>query len=214
MAANASSRGNAPRLTIETTSPAETTAPATPKVAPQPSPEVRAQPASKPKLVVAPTAPDQTAEAATPDSAPQPHSEPSSNATATTAGRATASASFVMEDIDEEVPPRAAQAASDAPPAAEPSGTSGASGQKNFSDAQKAASGWVHRTFPGHEHAFAGAVVALLLALLVFAIGIGRVLFICVLVLIGITVGQILDGDPKIVRYVQDLIRSARGSEQ
>ena len=72
------------------------------------------------------------------------------------------------------------------------------------------ATSWVKRTFPGHEHAFYGAVIALLLALLVFAIGIVRVLFICVLVVLGIAVGQVLDGDPKIIRAVQELFSSER----
>lgn len=63
---------------------------------------------------------------------------------------------------------------------------------------------WVRRTFPGHEHAFWGAVIGLLVAVFVFVIGFWRALFIVVLVCIGITVGQFIDGNPN--KYVMSLI--------
>ena len=69
---------------------------------------------------------------------------------------------------------------------------------------------WVHRSFPGHEHAFWGGVVALLIALLVFIIGLWRVIFIGIVVIVGIAVGQVLDGDPKLVNAIRDLIDSER----
>lgn len=71
-------------------------------------------------------------------------------------------------------------------------------------------SGWVRRTFPGHEHAFVGGMVALLLALLTFVIGPLRVLFICIVVVIGIALGQIADGDPKIIRMIRGLFDNDR----
>ncbi len=80
-----------------------------------------------------------------------------------------------------------------------------------FKEARQAAAGWVHRTFPGHEYAFMGAILALVLAALVFAIGIVRVLFICVLVVVGIAVGQMFDGDPKIIRAVRNLFSNDQG---
>ena len=80
-----------------------------------------------------------------------------------------------------------------------------------FREARQAAAGWVHRTFPGHEYAFMGAMLALVLAGLVFAIGIVRVLFICVLVVVGIAVGQLFDGDPKIIRAVRNLFSNDQG---
>jgi uncharacterized membrane protein len=69
---------------------------------------------------------------------------------------------------------------------------------------------WVRRTFPGHVHAFWGAVVAVVVALLTFAIGLPRMLLIAILVLIGIALGQVLDGDPKIIRTIRDLFSSDR----
>ncbi len=72
---------------------------------------------------------------------------------------------------------------------------------------------WVHRTFPGHEYAFWGGVIAVLVALLVFAIGIGRVIFIAVLVVVGVAVGQVIDGDPKMINAIRDLIDSDRKRE-
>ena len=71
----------------------------------------------------------------------------------------------------------------------------------------------MHRTFPGHEHAFWGGVIAVFVALLVFAIGIGRVIFIVALVVVGVAVGQIIDGDPKMINAVRDLIDSDRKRE-
>lgn len=82
--------------------------------------------------------------------------------------------------------------------------------RKSLSAAQRSASGWVKRTFPGREHAFYGAIIALLVALLVFAIGVWRVLFIGLLVFVGIAVGQLLDGDPKIISAIRDLFSSDR----
>lgn len=81
------------------------------------------------------------------------------------------------------------------------------SGPKNVG---ASVSGWVHRTFPGHEHAFVGGMVALVVALLTFAIGPLRVLFICLLVFVGVAVGQIADGDPKIIRMIRGLFDNDR----
>jgi uncharacterized membrane protein len=69
---------------------------------------------------------------------------------------------------------------------------------------------WVRRTFPGHVHAFWGAVVAIVVALLTFVIGLPRMLLVAILVLIGIALGQVLDGDPKIIRTIRDLFSSDR----
>ena len=97
----------------------------------------------------------------------------------------------------------------------QPAGAQGNAQQQRsgmtFKEARQAAAGWVHRTFPGHEYAFMGAILALVLAVLVFAIGIVRVLFICVLVVVGIAVGQMFDGDPKIIRAVRDLFSNDQG---
>lgn len=62
---------------------------------------------------------------------------------------------------------------------------------------------WVRRTFPGHEHAFWGGVLGFITALLFLALGPWRALVIVVLVIVGVAVGQTLDGDSKIM----DLLR-------
>lgn len=97
------------------------------------------------------------------------------------------------------------------PPAPEPepaTDTDGSSAADRVRGARHSVTGWVHRTFPGHEHAFWGAVVAVVVALLVFAIGLPRMLLISLLVFVGIAIGQIFDGDPKIIRAIQELISS------
>ena len=50
---------------------------------------------------------------------------------------------------------------------------SGASGGESFRDAGRAVSGWVSRTFPGHENAFWGGVAGLAIALFVFILVVG-----------------------------------------
>jgi|GEM_PF-1146316 len=82
--------------------------------------------------------------------------------------------------------------------------------KRDFGDMRRAASGWVHRTFPGNEHAFWGGVIALVVAVLVFVIGLPRMLFICLLVVVGVAIGQIADGDPKIIRAITSLFKSER----
>ena len=98
------------------------------------------------------------------------------------------------------------------PSPATPAQESGQGERVTLGSMQKSASGWVARTFPGHEHAFYGALIALVVALLVFAIGVLRVLFIAVLVLVGVAVGQMLDGDPKIIAAIRELFSNDRGS--
>ena len=72
---------------------------------------------------------------------------------------------------------------------------------------------WVHRTFAGHEHAFYGGVIAFVIALLVFAVGFWPVLFICLLVVAGVALGQVFDGDPRIIRAIRNLFPSDDGNE-
>lgn len=81
---------------------------------------------------------------------------------------------------------------------------------RRLSDAREAATGWVHRTYPGHEHAFWGGVIALLVAVLGFIIGPLRLLLVIILVVVGVAIGQVLDGDPKIIRLVRGLFDNDR----
>ena len=71
-------------------------------------------------------------------------------------------------------------------------------------------SAWVHRTFPGHEHAFMGGVVAFFVAILMIVIGPLYSIVIFLVVLVGVAIGQYLDGDPKIVRMVSGLFNGDR----
>lgn len=93
------------------------------------------------------------------------------------------------------------------PPAAPPA-DGGAKGPEPDSTLREGASrvfSWVRRTFPGHEKAFWGGVCGLLAAIVFFAIGFWRTLVIVVLVVVGVAVGQMLDGDSKIVEAVRRL---------
>lgn len=79
-------------------------------------------------------------------------------------------------------------------------------GEKTPADAAaytKRVSSWVSRTFPGHEKAFWGGVCGLLVALILFAIGLLRTIIVVVLVGLGIALGQMADGDPKLVKIVR-----------
>jgi uncharacterized membrane protein len=76
--------------------------------------------------------------------------------------------------------------------------------------AAKGISAWVKRTFPGHEHAFWGAVIGLIIALLVFAIGFLQTLFIVLLVCLGAAVGQFIDGGSSMEELIQRIMDSWR----
>lgn len=64
------------------------------------------------------------------------------------------------------------------------------------------ASAWLGRTLPGHEHAFAGGVLGLVAAILIFCVGALSTILIVVLVVVGVALGQVLDGDPAIANAV------------
>lgn len=84
----------------------------------------------------------------------------------------------------------------------QPSGASSAgSAQAGFSRV----SAWVGKTFPGHENAFWGGVFGLVAAVVLLAFGILKTLIVAVLVVAGIAVGQLVDGDPKLIRALQRL---------
>lgn len=64
---------------------------------------------------------------------------------------------------------------------------------------------WVRRTFPGHEHAFWGGVLGFVAAILFLVLGLFKALVIVLLVIVGVAVGQALDGDSKIMDLVRRL---------
>lgn len=88
----------------------------------------------------------------------------------------------------------AAQPASDPEPAAQPG-------------AFARASRWLDETFPNSRNAVLGGVAGLVVALLLFTIGVLKTLVIAILVVVGIACGQYLDGEPKIVRFIQNLMK-------
>lgn len=73
---------------------------------------------------------------------------------------------------------------------------------------------WVERIAPGHVNAVFGGFAGLIVALLVFVVGFWKTLFVCALVVVGVAVGQCLDGDPKIVNKLRQLLADERGDEQ
>ena len=73
---------------------------------------------------------------------------------------------------------------------------------------------WIERIAPGHVNAVLGGFAGLVVALMVFVVGFWQTLFVCALVVIGVAVGQCLDGDPKIVNMLRNLLADERGDEQ
>lgn len=80
-----------------------------------------------------------------------------------------------------------------------------ATGQAATPGALTRAVTWFDATFPHSRHAVIGGACGLVIALLLFAIGIPKTLVIVVLVVAGVAVGQYLDGDPKLIRLFQSL---------
>lgn len=107
--------------------------------------------------------------------------------------------------------PSAAGAAGTQPSAAQPSGDAAQSASGPEPAAQPGAfaraSRWLDETFPNGRNAVLGGVTGLVVALLLFTIGVLKTLVIAVLVAVGVACGQYLDGDPKIVRFVQNLMK-------
>lgn len=98
----------------------------------------------------------------------------------------------------------AAEPASGPNPAAQPAnGTEPAAQPGAFARA----SHWLDETFPNSRNAVLGGVTGLVVALLLFTIGVLKTLVIAILVVVGIACGQYLDGDPKIVRFIQNLMK-------
>lgn len=98
----------------------------------------------------------------------------------------------------------AAESASGTEPAAQPaSGTEPAAQPGAFARA----SHWLDETFPNSRNAVLGGVTGLVVALLLFTIGVLKTLVIAILVVVGIACGQYLDGEPKIVRFIQNLMK-------
>ena len=86
-----------------------------------------------------------------------------------------------------------------APAAERPSGAGLRAGASKLID-------WVDSVVPGNRNAAIGAVVGLICAIAFFVLGFWRMLACAVFVLAGVAVGQLLDGDPKIIRAIKKLL--------
>ena len=66
---------------------------------------------------------------------------------------------------------------------------------------------WLAETFPNSRHAVLGGICGLIAAILLFTIGVVQTLVVVLFVTAGVAAGQFLDGDPKIARALQSLLR-------
>ena len=67
--------------------------------------------------------------------------------------------------------------------------------------------------FVGHEHAILGGIAGLVIAFLMFTIGFWKTLFITLLVVVGVAIGQLIDGDPKIINVLRRFIDALRSDD-
>lgn len=221
-APSAQKTAKAPKAKVE--------APAPGVDAPQPAAQTKPQPAAaqaKPAPTVKPAiAVEQPAPAHQPSSAPAQQASPvaaqaqtpapSSPAPSSTspktslASKVRVSASAAQNTVEDEPWNTGAtpEQNASAQPAAEAAPSEMAQGQTK--KVRESLSQWFHRTFAGHEHAFWGGLIALLLALAAFIFGPGKVVLVCLLVIVGVAIGQIFDGDPKIIRMIRGLFDNNR----
>lgn len=66
---------------------------------------------------------------------------------------------------------------------------------------------WFDIMFPRNRHAVIGGCVGLIVALMIFIIGIIDTLIIAVFIIAGIAIGQYFDGDAKLGRFLQDVLK-------
>ncbi len=66
---------------------------------------------------------------------------------------------------------------------------------------------WFATTFPHSRNAVFGGICGLVVALLLFSVGLFKTLVIALLVTIGVACGQYADGDPKLVNLVRELMK-------
>ena len=83
------------------------------------------------------------------------------------------------------------------------SGSGDDQGKFSFVGIIRSISNWLSAAFPGHKNAVMLGLAGFVLAVLFFAIGFWRTLLITLFVVVGVAIGQVLDGDPKILRAVQ-----------
>lgn len=66
---------------------------------------------------------------------------------------------------------------------------------------------WFATTFSHSRNAVLGGICGLVVALLLFSVGLLKTLVIALLVTIGVACGQYADGDPKLVNLVRELMK-------
>ena len=76
-------------------------------------------------------------------------------------------------------------------------------GANPFRNVASATTGWLSQNFPGHENAVFGGVCGLVIAIRVFVIGFWQALFLALCVTVGVAIGQYVDGNPTVVRFVR-----------
>ena len=81
-------------------------------------------------------------------------------------------------------------------------------------DKPRGSFGWLSKAFPGREYAVLGGLAGLVIALLMFFLGFWKVLFVALVVLVGIAIGQYLDGDPKLVNFLRRIFTESLGDKE
>lgn len=69
---------------------------------------------------------------------------------------------------------------------------------------------WFRESFPNKPYTVLGAAIGLIVALLIFAIGLIKTLFVVICVALGVAVGQYLDGNPKLITFIKHIISDGR----
>ena len=109
--------------------------------------------------------------------------------------------------------PKAGSAPDETRQAAAPAGEAGAPTSQAQPDGAPSpsvlsrAAAWLAETFPNSRHAVIGGICGLVVAIMLFTIGVWETVVIVLFILIGVAAGQFLDGDPKIVRVIQSLLK-------
>lgn len=103
--------------------------------------------------------------------------------------------------------PGSTTAAASASTADEPAAGAPAQAAPNAPGVLERVCTWFAETFPNSRHAVLGGIAGLVVAIMLFTIGVLRTLVILVLVIVGVAAGQYLDGDPKLVRLFQSLTK-------
>ena len=72
---------------------------------------------------------------------------------------------------------------------------------------------WASKLAPGHEHALLGGIAGLLVAVLL-VVNFWFTLFAVALTVVGVAVGQAVDGDPKIINSLRRVFEEGRGGDR